>query len=66
VDRGIHRGNERVFNGSMTVRYAIPGDWARYDRLAVIEELALAKAAILERNALLSVSPGGRDAVTTG
>lgn len=31
----------------MTVRYAIPDNWARYDRLAVIEELALAKAAIL-------------------
>jgi hypothetical protein len=29
------------------LRYSIPGDWTRYDRLAVVEELTLAKAAIL-------------------
>jgi Fic family protein len=31
----------------MVIRYAIPRDWIRYDRLAILEELLKAKAAIL-------------------
>lgn len=45
--RGDDNGNERVYSGLRTLRYSIPGDWTRYDRLAVVEELTLAKAAIL-------------------
>jgi Fic family protein len=31
----------------MAIRYAVPQDWVRYDRLAILEELLQAKAAIL-------------------
>ena len=48
--RGLHYGNEVVYNDAMDLpilRYAAPPDWINYKRLEIVEELTLARAAIL-------------------
>ena len=40
-------GNEPCFIGAMIVRYERPGSWIYYDRIAVLDELTAAKAAMM-------------------